>query len=300
MGRKLKYSKDININVELKRFYITSYKKHLVEQKYKVKTINKKMNSLVCYNQYLISTGVMAELVVNLRKDKLKIAEGSEHQVLVLTDVDRERLLFFIQDKSKVSIRDKSHSMDYLQVFDLLIEDGKQVVAHKQELPELYVKKHYPVNVPLTLGRIFIIDDVPIEVVAEIRRVIMILDENYGADRKVDSDFGGYILVIESLDDLNKLSEIHLDLEELVPEYVDVIRTSKGDYDKLHVALELLNGELVKEIATSYYYSKASIYSWKKKLENGDILWIEIHNGKPVLQSPTAIARKIILIKTFI
>ena len=101
-------SKETVVDGMLKRFYITSYKKFLVNQKYKVNTINKKLNSLVCYNQYLISQSIMGEMVVNLHKDKLKIADGSEHSVAVLSDTDKERLLFFIQDQSVVSIRDKT------------------------------------------------------------------------------------------------------------------------------------------------------------------------------------------------
>ena len=46
----------------------------------------------------------------------------------------------------------------------------------------------------------------------------------------VNEDFGGYLLLIESLDDLNKLSELYLDIETLIPEYVDVIQSHSGDY----------------------------------------------------------------------
>lgn len=101
-------TKDTVVDGLLKRFYITSYKKYLVDQKYKVNTVNKKINSLSCYNAYLISAGVMTEMVVNLRKDKMKIACGSEHKVEVLSDDDVERLLFLIEDQSKVSKRDKA------------------------------------------------------------------------------------------------------------------------------------------------------------------------------------------------
>lgn len=123
-------TKDNVVDGLLKRFYITSYKKYLIDQKYKVNTINKKLNSLVCYNQYLISQSIMTEMVVNLRKDKMIIADGSEHTVTVLTDEEIERLLFLIQDPTKVSIRDKTLIMLMLycglrisEVKDLLIEN---------------------------------------------------------------------------------------------------------------------------------------------------------------------------------
>jgi len=65
---------------QLRRFYVTSYKQHLEDQGYKVNTINKKMNSLVCFNQFLVDQGVMESMVVNLKKDKIRIAYGSEQR----------------------------------------------------------------------------------------------------------------------------------------------------------------------------------------------------------------------------
>jgi hypothetical protein len=50
----------------------------------------------------------MTESVVNLRKDKISIANGSEHRVTVISDSDVEKLLFLIQDEAKVSLRDKT------------------------------------------------------------------------------------------------------------------------------------------------------------------------------------------------
>lgn len=49
---------------------------------------------------------------------------------------------------------------------------------------------------------------IPNAVIDEVRNIAEFLDENYGEDRIVDTDFGGYILIIQSLEDLEKLKDI--------------------------------------------------------------------------------------------
>ncbi len=99
--------KGVEFNGQLQRYQITSYKKHLIEADYEINTINKKINSLVCFNHWLIRQQLMVELVVNLRKDKIRVASGSEKEVEVYTDDEVDRLMFYIQDPNKVSIRDR-------------------------------------------------------------------------------------------------------------------------------------------------------------------------------------------------
>ncbi|WP_280208834.1 site-specific integrase [Brevibacillus sp. AY1] len=65
----------------LKRFYISSYKNHLMEGMYAVATINKKINSLQAFNLFLIDRKMTTEQVVTLRKDRIKVATGSEGEV---------------------------------------------------------------------------------------------------------------------------------------------------------------------------------------------------------------------------
>jgi integrase/recombinase XerD len=57
---------------DLKRFYVSSYKSHLMENKYAVATINKKINSLQAFNLFLIDRKLTTEQVVTLRKDRIK------------------------------------------------------------------------------------------------------------------------------------------------------------------------------------------------------------------------------------
>lgn len=99
--------KDVQFQGELKRFQITSYKNHLLENGYEITTINKKINSLQSFNHWLVDEGLTKELVVDLRKDKVRIAGGSEKQVEVLPDKIVDKLLFFVQSE-KVSIRNRA------------------------------------------------------------------------------------------------------------------------------------------------------------------------------------------------
>lgn len=92
---------------DLKRFYVASYKNYLIEAKYKVATINKKINSLQAYNLFLIERQLATELVVTLKKDRIKVAAGSEGEVEVFTEQEVNQLLFFVQDEKRVSLRNR-------------------------------------------------------------------------------------------------------------------------------------------------------------------------------------------------
>jgi integrase/recombinase XerD len=99
--------KGVEFDGALQRYQVTTYKKYLIEADYEVNTINKKMNSLVCFNHFLVQQGLMTELMVDLRKDKVKVASGSEREVEVYTEDEVDRILFYIHDPTKVSARDK-------------------------------------------------------------------------------------------------------------------------------------------------------------------------------------------------
>jgi integrase/recombinase XerD len=91
---------------KLTRFHVTAYKNFLVKNNYEINTINKKINSLQSFNQFLINKKYITEKVVDLKRDKLKIAGGSEKEVEVLTDEEIDKLLFYIQSE-EVTSRDR-------------------------------------------------------------------------------------------------------------------------------------------------------------------------------------------------
>ena len=100
-------SKKVNFRGNLTRLYITTYKTYLIESGYTINTINKKINSLNSFNFFLVSKNLCTEKVVYPNKDKIKIARGSEKEIDVFSDEEVERILFYLEDRSRVSIRDK-------------------------------------------------------------------------------------------------------------------------------------------------------------------------------------------------
>ena len=100
-------SKKVSFRGNLTRLYITSYKIHLTENGYSINTINKKINSLHSFNFFLVNKNIYTEKVVYPNKDKIKIARGSEKEIDVFSDEEVERILFYLEDSSRVSIRDK-------------------------------------------------------------------------------------------------------------------------------------------------------------------------------------------------
>lgn len=61
----------------------------------------------------------------------------------------------------------------------------------------------------------------PIEVIKSISETIEILDENYGVNRNIDNDLGGYVLIVENIVVIEMLKQDKL--KGLIPEYTDII-----------------------------------------------------------------------------
>ena len=68
--------------------------------------------------------------------------------------------------------------------------------------------------------------DYSIEVIKSISETIDILNENYGENRNVDKDLGGYVLVVENIEDVKELRNGML--KDILPEYIDEIICSEG------------------------------------------------------------------------
>lgn len=67
------------------------------------------------------------------------------------------------------------------------------------------------------------------EVIEEAEEIITLLDENYGANRDVDKDLGGYIVILESKEDVAEIKASSI--KGLLPEYTDIIKSDDGiDY----------------------------------------------------------------------
>lgn len=59
---------------------------------------------------------------------------------------------------------------------------------------------------------------------------LTILDEEYGTDRNPITDLGGYVVILETQEDIQGLEELHnIDLtKNPLPEFVDFIYTKQG------------------------------------------------------------------------
>lgn len=87
----------------LSRFSFVRYKEHLMKEDYAVSTINKKINSLKVYKDFLRTKGIISESFIQLKRDRIKIAAGSEDNVDALSDEQVEQLLFYVENRSNGS-----------------------------------------------------------------------------------------------------------------------------------------------------------------------------------------------------
>ncbi|MDK0571843.1 hypothetical protein P6O23_13045 [Clostridium perfringens] len=65
-----------------------------------------------------------------------------------------------------------------------------------------------------------------IEVIKSISETIDILNESYGENRNLDKNLGGYVLVVENIEDVKEL-KVGI-LKDILPEYKDEIICSEG------------------------------------------------------------------------
>ena len=72
------------------------------------------------------------------------------------------------------------------------------------------------------------VNNIPSEVIESMKVTIAILNESYGANRDIESDLGGYVVIAENIVDIEILKQGKL--QGLVPEYTDIIECSEGVY----------------------------------------------------------------------
>lgn len=96
-----------------------------------------------------------------------------------------------------------------------------------------------------------------VNIVSTIEEQLNILDESYGSERDIDAELGGYVLVLETKDDVIEVKENIL--KDIIAEYVDDIECEGGkqyclslfllssDYAVIVVATKELIDILVEE-----------------------------------------------------
>lgn len=72
----------------------------------------------------------------------------------------------------------------------------------------------------------FIGMELEVNVISTIEEQLNILDENYGDERNIDADLGGYVLLLETKDDVIEVKENIF--KGIIAEYVDNIECEGG------------------------------------------------------------------------
>lgn len=97
----------------------------------------------------------------------------------------------------------------------------------------------------------------PKEVLESIESTLDVIDENYGIDRDIEGDLGGYVIVAETVKDVEEIRENIL--KGTIAEYTDIIKCSEGvnytsslflisdDYSIVVIAREEVSKFLLKE-----------------------------------------------------
>ena len=70
------------------------------------------------------------------------------------------------------------------------------------------------------------VNNIPTEVIEGIKAIIDVLNENYGTNRDIEADLGGYVVIAENIVDIEILKQGKL--QGLIPEYTDIIECSEG------------------------------------------------------------------------
>lgn len=75
-----------------------------------------------------------------------------------------------------------------------------------------------------------ILKTIPQEVQETIEGILLILDSQYGGDRNKYGDDGGYVVVVEKIEDFKEIiDKAYIDCNEVIAEYVDKIVCSNGE-----------------------------------------------------------------------
>ena len=93
-------------SIGMKRLEVVHYMEWLEQKGYRPTTINKKVNSLKVYHDFLLKHDMWQEQPIRLKQDRVKVASGSEHTVEALTDEEVERVLEEVK-KPQYSERDR-------------------------------------------------------------------------------------------------------------------------------------------------------------------------------------------------
>ena len=96
------------------------------------------------------------------------------------------------------------------------------------------------------------VNNIPVEVIESIKVTIDILNENYGENRDIELDLGGYVVIAKNIVDIEIIKQDKL--QGLIPEYTDVVECSEGV--NWTSSLFLLSSDFVIVVVTTEELSK--------------------------------------------
>ncbi len=85
----------------------------------------------------------------------------------------------------------------------------------------------------------------PTNVIDTCLLLINILDEEYGSNRNITEDYGGFIVLLQDQEDISRLNNYNLNLYTDINEGIDIITTDNGIYIS---ALYLLSSDFAINI----------------------------------------------------
>lgn len=105
-----KYLSELGVNdvKRITRAHITGFKNLMLKQEYKPATINKAINSLNAYTNYLIEQNMIPAQVplVKSRQDRVKVSSDCQHNVEVFNEDDLNTILRYVDTPGNLNCRD--------------------------------------------------------------------------------------------------------------------------------------------------------------------------------------------------
>jgi hypothetical protein len=91
-------------------------------------------------------------------------------------------------------------------------------------------RKMYKAGTVAELEKLELKEKIPEEIYQEALNIVKMLDENFGDDRDIDFDDGGFVFIAENQDDLDYFDQNCVELESPTLEYVELVSSKKEPY----------------------------------------------------------------------
>ena len=73
-------------------------------------------------------------------------------------------------------------------------------------------------------------DKIPYALYQVALNIVNVLDDNYGTDRDVDEEDGGFVVILQNIQDIEEATTEGIQLDEDMYEHVNLVKCENGDY----------------------------------------------------------------------